>query len=93
MVLHVAPESAIGGPLALVEDGDLIILDVAGRRLSLEVSDTELARRRSAWVPAEPAYGRGYGKLFLDHVQQADQGVDFDVLVGASGTPVSKPSF
>ena len=93
VVLHVAPESAIGGPLALVETGDFITLDVAGRRLSLEVSDAELADRRSRWVPRPPAYERGYGKVFLDHVQQADQGVDFDVLVGGSGTPPSKVSF
>jgi dihydroxy-acid dehydratase len=93
VVLHVAPESAIGGPLALVENGDFITLDVAGRQLTLEVSDAELERRRAAWVAPEPAYVRGYGKLFLDHVQQADQGVDFDVLVGSSGTPVSKVSF
>jgi L-arabonate dehydrase len=93
VVLHVAPESAIGGPLALVETGDFITLDVAGRRLTLEVSDTELERRRSLWVARPAAYDRGYGKLFLDQVQQADQGVDFGVLVGNSGTPVSKVSF
>jgi dihydroxy-acid dehydratase len=93
VVLHVAPESAIGGPLALVETGDFITLDAAGRRLVLEVTDEELERRRALWVARPPAYARGYGKLFLDHVQQADEGVDFDILVGASGTPVSKVSF
>jgi L-arabonate dehydrase len=93
VVLHVAPESATGGPLALVETGDFITLDVAGRGLTLEVSDEELDRRRALWVARPPAYVRGYGKIFLDHVQQADEGVDFDVLVGSSGTPVSKVSF
>ena len=93
VVLHVAPESAIGGPLAFVENGDFITLDTAGRRLTLEVSDAKLDSRRAAWVAAPPAYERGYGKLFLDHVQQANRGADFDVLVGQSGTPVSKVSF
>jgi dihydroxy-acid dehydratase len=93
VVLHVAPESAIGGPLALVETGDFITLDVAGRRLELEVSEAELERRRAAWTAPKPHYQRGYGKLFIDHVQQADAGVDFDVLAGGSGTPVSKVSF
>jgi dihydroxy-acid dehydratase len=93
VVLHVAPESAIGGPLAFVETGDFIALDVVGRRLELEVSEAELARRRAGWAPPAPHYERGYGKLFLDHVQQADKGVDFDLLVGNSGTPVSKVSF
>ena len=93
VVLHVAPESAIGGPLALVETGDFITLDTAGRRLTLDVSDAELEHRRAVWVARPPAYERGYGKLFLDHVQQADKGVDFDVLVGGSGTPFSRVSF
>jgi L-arabonate dehydrase len=93
VVLHVAPEAAIGGPLALARTGDFITLDTRGRRLTLEVSDEELEGRRREWAAPAPAYDRGYGKLFLDHVQQADQGVDFDVLVGGSGTPVSKVSF
>ena len=88
VVLHVAPESAIGGPLAFIETGDFVTLDVGGRRLELEVSDAELARRRAGWTAPAPHYARGYGKLFLDHVQQADKGVDFDLLVGGSGTPV-----
>jgi dihydroxy-acid dehydratase len=93
VVLHVAPESAIGGPLAFVQTGDFITLDVAGRRLELEVSEEELEARRQRWRPPPRAYGRGYGKVFIDHVQQADRGVDFDILVGGSGTPVSKTSF
>jgi dihydroxy-acid dehydratase len=83
IVLHVAPESAVGGPLALVRDGDEIELDVPGRRIHLHVDDAELARRREAWRPPEPAYRRGYGRLYLDHVTQAPQGADFDFLVGS----------
>jgi L-arabonate dehydrase len=86
VVLHVSPEAAVGGPLALVRDGDEIELDVPNRRLTLRVPDEELARRRAAWTPRPPHYERGYGRLFLDHVLQAHQGVDFDFLVGK--TPV-----
>jgi dihydroxy-acid dehydratase len=80
VVLHIAPEAAVGGPLALVRDGDWIVLDVPSRRLSLEVPDDDLARRRAAWTSPPPAYTRGYGRLFLDHVLQAPQGCDFDFL-------------
>ena len=93
VVLHVAPESAIGGPLAFVETGDMIILDTAARRLELDVPAEEIERRRKAFVPPPPAYERGYGKLYIDHVTQADKGVDFDFLTGKSGTPPSKLSF
>jgi L-arabonate dehydrase len=86
VVLHVSPEAAVGGPLALVQDGDEIELDVPNRRLSLRVPDEELARRRAAWAPRPPHYERGYGRLFLDHVLQAHEGVDFDFLRGK--TPV-----
>jgi dihydroxy-acid dehydratase len=82
VVLHVAPESAIGGPLALVRDGDEIELDVPRRSLTLRVSDDELARRKAAWKPRAPHFTRGHGKLFLDHVLQANEGVDFDYLRG-----------
>ena len=82
VVLHVAPESAVGGPLALVRDGDEIELDVPGRRLNLLVSDEELTRRRAAWTPRPPKFERGYGRLFLDHVLQANEGCDFDFLRG-----------
>src|SRR5581483_7450072 len=71
-VLHVAPESAVGGPLGLVRDGDFIALDVPARMLKLEVSDEELARRRAEWKPGPPHYERGYGALFLKEVTQAD---------------------
>ncbi len=83
-VLHVAPESAAGGPLALVRTGDEILLDVDARRLDLCVSEEELNRRRAAWRPPAPHYTRGYGKLFLDHVTQANLGCDFDFLVARS---------
>jgi dihydroxy-acid dehydratase len=86
VVLHVAPESAVGGPLALVRDGDEIALNVPARSLTLRVSDEELARRRAAWKPRPPHFARGYGRLFLDHVLQANEGVDFDYLRGK--TPV-----
>jgi dihydroxy-acid dehydratase len=86
VVLHVSPEAAVGGPVALVRDGDEIELDVPNRRLTLRVPDEELARRRAAWTPRPPHYERGYGRLFLDHVLQAHQGADFDFLVGR--TPV-----
>ena len=92
VILHVAPESAIGGPLALVQEGDWISLDVEARSLRLEVSDEELARRRASWkAPAQPA-ARGYVDLFLRHVQQANLGADFDFLVGKSGSTVSRES-
>jgi dihydroxy-acid dehydratase len=83
VILHVAPESAVGGPLALVENGDWISLDVPNRRLTLEVDEAELARRRAAWTPRPPAATSGYTRMFLDHVLQADEGVDFDFLKGA----------
>lgn len=80
VVLHVSPESGIGGPLAIVQTGDLITLDVSTRRLHLHVSDEEIAARLSTWKPAPPHYTRGYGKLFLNHVTQAHLGCDFDFL-------------
>jgi dihydroxy-acid dehydratase len=86
-VLHVAPESFIGGPLALVRDGDLIELDVPGRTLTLKVSDEELARRKAAWRPPAPRYSRGYGRVFASHVTQANEGCDFDFLERGDPTP------
>jgi len=81
-VLHVAPESAEGGPLAIVRDGDIVELNVPERRLQLQVSDKEIAARLAEWKPPEPRYRSGYGKLFLDHVSQAPLGCDFDFLEG-----------
>ncbi len=86
-VLHVAPESAIGGPLALVQDGDLIELDIDARRFQVQVSDDELAARREQWQPSPPHYTRGYGKLFLNHVTQANLGCDFDFLHAGDAIP------
>ena len=80
VVLHVAPESAIGGPLCVVQTGDEIELDVEGRQLNLLISAEEMAARLARFKPAKPHYNRGYGKLFLDHVTQADEGCDFDFL-------------
>jgi dihydroxy-acid dehydratase len=86
-VLHVAPESFVGGPLALVRDGDVIELDVPQRRLTLRVADDELARRRAEWRPPRPIYPRGWGALFSRHVTQADKGCDFDFLEGTAPIP------
>ncbi len=92
VVLHTSPEAAAGGPLALVRDGDMIELDVAGRRLHLEVSDEELAERRNAWTPPPPPMAGGYQKLYYEHVLQADQGADLDFLVGNRGAEIPRES-
>ena len=86
-VLHIAPEAAIGGPLALIRSGDSITLDVDQRILNVDVSETELAERKRAWTRPEPHYQRGYGSLFLNHVTQADEGCDFDFLHAGAATP------
>jgi len=88
VVLHVAPEAALGGPLALVRDGDQIALDVEARRLELLVDAAELQRRREAWRPAASRALAGYQTLFVEHVLQADRGCDFDFLVGCRGAPI-----
>ena len=88
-VLHVAPESFVGGPLAFVRDGDIIKLDVPGRRLTLRVSDEELAARRASWTPREVQYPRGFGRMYAQHVTQADRGCDFDFLEGTA--PIAEP--
>jgi dihydroxy-acid dehydratase len=92
VVLHVAPEAAVGGPLALVRDGDMIELDVAERRLHLDVSDEELVRRRELWRAPDASFERGYYKLHIEHVLQADRGADLDFLVGKSGAEVPRES-
>ena len=86
-VLHVAPESAVGGPLALVRTGDMITLDVAARSISLDVDEAELAARRAAWVAPPPRFARGWGKLSADQISQANDGCDFKVLEGTAPTP------
>ena len=90
-ILHCTPEAFIGGPLALVKTGDLITVDVPARRIHLEVSDEELARRRAEWKAPAPHFERGYGWMFTRHILQADQGCDFDFLETQFGAPVSEP--
>jgi dihydroxy-acid dehydratase len=86
-VLHVSPEAAVGGPLALVHTGDEIELDVAERRLTLHVSEEELARRRAAWKPPAPPFARGWTRLHQQHVTQAHEGCDLDFLQAGAPTP------
>ena len=86
-ILHVAPESFVGGPLALCKTGDEIEVDVAARRIHLHVSDEELARRRAAWKQPSPRYPRGYGALYSEHIGQADEGCDFDFLAPLGAIP------
>ncbi len=88
-ILHVAPESFVGGPLAFVQTGDEIEVDVAARRIHLHVSDDEIGRRRAAWTPPQPHYERGYGAMFAQHISQADEGCDFDFL--QAGPPIPEP--
>jgi dihydroxy-acid dehydratase len=88
-ILHVAPESFVGGPLALVRSGDEIEIDVAARRIHLHVGEEELAARRAAWQPPPPRYQRGYGAMFSAHIGQADEGCDFDFL--KAGAPIPEP--
>jgi L-arabonate dehydrase len=91
VVLHTSPEAAAGGPLAVVQNGDMIELDVAARKLHLDVSDEEIARRLASWNPPTPP-SRGWYKLYVDHVQQAHLGADLDFLVGGSGAPIPRDS-
>jgi len=90
-VLHVAPEAFIGGPLALIQNGDIIEMDIPNRSISVKISDEEMAVRRAAWTTPEPRYERGYGQMFARHVEQADKGCDFDFLTTEFGVPVPEP--
>ncbi|MCO6384713.1 L-arabinonate dehydratase [Oceanicola sp. 502str15] len=90
-VLHIAPEAYVGGPLALLKTGDMVVLDIPGRKLEMEVSDEELAARKAAWQPPAPRYERGYGAMFSQHIEQADKGCDFDYLRTDFGAPVPEP--
>lgn len=92
VVLHISPEAAAGGPLALVRDGDFIDLDIEARRLHLEVSEDELAKRQLEWSPPEHDMKGGYQQLYVEHVLQADQGADLDYLVGCRGAKIPRPS-
>jgi dihydroxy-acid dehydratase len=91
-ILHVAPESYVGGPLALVRTGDTITVDVPQRTLTLNVPDAELTARRAKLKPSPPRYGRGYGWLFSRHIKQANEGCDFDFLETSFGEPVREPA-
>jgi dihydroxy-acid dehydratase len=91
-VLHVAPESFVGGPLALLRNGDIVAVDVDARSISMEVPEEELARRRAAWQQPEPRFERGYGWVFTKHIQQANEGCDFDFLRTEFGAPVPEPA-
>ena len=90
-VLHISPESYVGGPLALVKNGDMISVNVPARTINLEISDEEFARRQAAWKAPAPRYERGYGWMFSKHIQQAHEGCDFDFLRTDFGAPVSEP--
>lgn len=91
-ILHVAPESFIGGPLALVQTGDIIAIDVAARSIALQVSEEELTARRAAWTQPPARFERGYGWMFSQHIAQADKGCDFDFLETSHGSPVPEPA-
>ena len=92
VVLHGCPEAAAGGPLALVQNGDMITLDVPNRKLHLDVSAAELEKRQAATTAFSNPYDRGYSKMYVDHVNQATDGADLDFLVGKSGTPEMRES-
>jgi len=92
VVLHVCPEAAVGGPLALVREGDFIEIDVDARRLHLDVPDDELQRRRAEWQPPKPASDSGYVQMYVRHVEQADRGADLDFLRGCRGHAVPRES-
>ncbi len=91
-VLHVAPESFVGGPLALLKTGDIVSIDVEARSIRVEISDEEMAARKAAWTAPEPRYERGYGYMFSKHIQQANEGCDFDFLRTDFGAPVKEPA-
>jgi L-arabonate dehydrase len=92
VVLHTSPEAAVGGPLAVVKTGDQITLDTKGRSVTLDISEDELALRLRGWKPEPPVTTRGYVNLYVNHVQQADKGADFDFLQGLTGAPVARHS-
>lgn len=90
-VLHVSPESHVGGPLALLQTGDMVTVDIPGRRIHMEVSDADLAARRAAWTKPQAPYQRGFGQMYATHVSQAHDGCDFDFLETSAGAPVPEP--
>ena len=90
VILHVSPESSIGGTLAIVQEGDMIELDVEKRSLHLDISEEEIKKRKAAWIAPKPMADRGYVKFYIDHVQQAHLGADLDILRGGSGDEVTR---
>ena len=90
-ILHVAPESYIGGPLALIKNGDIIEVDIPERKLNVDISENELSNRREKWKEPEPRYERGYGYIYSKHIEQADKGCDFDFLKSDFGSAVKEP--
>jgi dihydroxy-acid dehydratase len=90
-VLHISPEAYVGGPLALIQTGDMITVDVPNRTIRVEISDEEMAKRRAAWQTPERKFERGYGWMFSQHIQQANEGCDFDFLRTDFGKPVGEP--
>ena len=90
-ILHVAPEAYIGGPLALIKNGDIIEVDIPERKLNVDISENELSNRREKWKEPEPRYERGYGYIYSKHIEQADKGCDFDFLKPDFGSAVKEP--
>tara|TARA_B100000925_G_scaffold49610_1_gene32341 strand:- start:1493 stop:1870 length:378 start_codon:yes stop_codon:yes gene_type:complete len=90
-ILHVAPESYIGGPLALIKNGDIIEVDIPERKLNVDISENELNNRQEKWKEPEPRYERGYGYIYSKHIEQADKGCDFDFLKSDFGSAVKEP--
>lgn len=90
-ILHVSPEAHVGGPLALVQTGDIIVVDARAGRIDMDVPEEELARRRAAWSGPEAKAGRGYGWVYAQHILQADQGCDFDFLETGFGASAPEP--
>ena len=90
-ILHVAPEAYIGGPLALIKNGDIIEVDIPERKLNVDISENELSNRREKWKEPEPRYERGYGYIYSKHIEQADKGCDFDFLKSDFGSAVKEP--
>ena len=90
-ILHVAPESYIGGPLALIKNGDIIEVNIPERKLNVDISENELSNRREKWKEPEPRYERGYGYIYSKHIEQADKGCDFDFLKSDFGSAVKEP--
>ena len=90
-ILHIAPEAYLGGPLALIKTGDIIKVDIPNRHLNVDLDEAEFLARRKAWTPPKPRFERGYGHMYLQHIEQADKGCDFDFLRTDFGAGVDEP--